>query len=425
MIAYTHYPTDPRCRREAMLAASAGWEVHFFALSRAGRPATRRVDGITLHELPLARYRGASSSAYIMSYLRFLWLAARAVTGRHRRRRFGIVHVNTMPDFMVAAAQLARATGAKVILDIHDVMPEIYMSKFGVGSSHWKIRLIRAIEVLSARLADAVLTAEHPKRDLLVEHGIPREKITVLLNLPDEAFFGRAADPSATDTSAAADAAGAPAKGTPSAGTPAAGRSAAGAASPCAEDFRLVYHGTIAHRLGVDLVVRAVKLLERSHPRLRLKIFGEGDQLPALARLVGDLRLGDRVTLSGRFQPVEELIPLLSSSHLGVLATRTGPGTHYMLPTKLIEYLVLGVPALVVPTHTVRHYFGHESPLYIPEATAEAVAGRIAWAAGAYADVRTETARVRERFMEQYRWQTHKQVYLDLLDDLMSNRTRT
>lgn len=172
-------------------------------------------------------------------------------------------------------------------------------------------------------------------------------------------------------------------------------------------------------------MIRARKLLEKSHPQLRLQVYIEEDQLPELVRLVQDLGLGDRIAPPGRFQPIEELIPMLSTSHLGVLPTRTDAGTHYMLPTKPIEYLVLGVPSLVVPTRTVRYYFGEESPHYIPEATPEAVAGRIAWAVEAYAEVRAAAAGIRERFMDQYRWTSHKQVYLDLLEDLMSNRTRT
>ncbi len=42
MVAYTHYQTDPRCRREATLAAQAGWDVHFYALSQDGSARTGR-----------------------------------------------------------------------------------------------------------------------------------------------------------------------------------------------------------------------------------------------------------------------------------------------------------------------------------------------------------------------------------------------
>lgn len=71
MVAYTHYQTDPRCRREATLAAGADWDVHFYALSKDGKSQIQQVEGITLHELPMPRYRGASSSSYLLSYVRF------------------------------------------------------------------------------------------------------------------------------------------------------------------------------------------------------------------------------------------------------------------------------------------------------------------------------------------------------------------
>jgi len=174
MVVFTHYQTDPRCCREATLTADAGCDVHFYTLSKDGKTKIQQVEGIILQELPMPRFRGASSSSYLLSYVRFLLLAYWAVQRDHLQRRFDIVHVNTMPDFRVAVDLLPRLLGTKVILDIHDVMPEIYMIKFQVPDSPWKIRLIRGrIEVLSARWAHSVLTAEHPKGELLKEYGIP------------------------------------------------------------------------------------------------------------------------------------------------------------------------------------------------------------------------------------------------------------
>jgi hypothetical protein len=97
-----------------------------------------------------------------------------------------LIHVNTMPDFMVLCALWPRVVHRlPVILDIHDTMPEIFAEKFGVGSNHWKIRFLRWQEVMSTRFATAVVTSEHTKAALLARHGVRAEKITVLLNLPD------------------------------------------------------------------------------------------------------------------------------------------------------------------------------------------------------------------------------------------------
>jgi len=394
MVAYTHYMTDPRCRREAALAAGAGWEVDFYALSPDGRGRTTRVEGVTLHQLPMGRYRGGSAAAYLLSYLRFLLLASGAVLGRHLRRPFAIVHVNTMPDFMVLTALGPRLLGAKVLLDVHDVMPEIYMTKFGVPATHWKIRLIKAMEVASARLAHHVLTAEHPKLELLARHGVPRDKLSVLLNLPDDRVFSLQCPLRE------------PALLVP------------GGPSPEAE-FRLIYHGTVAHRLGLDQAIAAVAALAPRWPGLRLQIFGDGDQLPALHEQATKLGVADRVWFSDRFQPIEEIIPAIRSAHLAVIPTRPGPSTDYMLPTKLLEYLSCGVPALVTPTLTVHHYFGDTHPLFLDDPGGPNLAARIVWARENYGEVTALARGLQESFFAEWNWSTHKTGYLELLERLL------
>jgi len=333
MVAYTHYQTDPRCRREATLAAESGWDVHFYALSKDGAARTSPIEGITLHELAMPRYRGGSPVAYVISYLRFLLLASWSVQSHHIKARYDVVHVNTMPDFMVATALLPRLFGAKVILDIHDVMPEIYMTKFRVPKTHWKIRLIKAIEVLSTRVAHKVLTAEHPKGELLVEHGVPEEKIQVLLNLPDDKLFVPQfifSDPQLKAENS---------------------------------EFRLIYHGTIAHRLGLDNAVGALNILKDEIPGARIQLFGDGDQLQDLHDQTRGFQLEDRVWFSDKFLPIEEVIPAIKRAHLAVIPTRHEVSTDYMLPTKLLEYLAFGIPSVFTPTKTVRYYFGDQHPL--------------------------------------------------------------
>jgi len=287
-----------------------------------------------------------------------------------------------------AVGEALCAYGAKVILDIHDVMPEIYMTKFGLAGDHWKIRLLRWVEIASARLAHRVLTAEHPKAQLLATHGIPAEKIEVLLNLPDDEIF----PPQFVL------------------------RSTTG--NDLAEEFRLIYHGTVTHRLGLDQVVAALPLLAESIPRLRFQILGEGDQLPELHRQVSQLGLTETVWFSNRFRPIEHLIPSIQEAHLAVLPTRHTVSTDYMLPTKLLEYLVFGIPAIFTPTLTVRHYFGQNHPLYLEATDTRAIAAKIIWIKENYAEAKRLTAGLQDAFFEKYQWSRHKQVYLDLLSRL-------
>ncbi|MBU8869998.1 MAG: glycosyltransferase family 4 protein [Gemmatimonadales bacterium] len=392
MVAYTHYMTDPRCRREATLAVEGGWDVHFFALSSDGRARTSTVEGITLHELPMPRYRGGSAAAYVLSYLRFFILAKWNVFEHHLRNRFDVVHVNTMPDFMVGTAILPRLLGAKVILDIHDVMPEIYMTKFRVSEDHWKIRLIKFIEVMSTKVAHAVLTAEHPKGELLVRHGVPKEKIQVLLNLPDDSLF------------------------TPQFTLPDPALAAPATDPDC--EFRLIYHGTIAHRLGLDNAIGALGLIRREIPGAKLKLFGDGDQLAYLHRQAEETGLGDRVWFSDGFMPIEQVIPSIKEAHLAVIPTRHEISTDFMLPTKLLEYLAFGIPSVFTPTKTVRHYFGNDHPLFINDPTPKETADKIRWVRNNYGEAKRLTAELQESWFSRYYWPKHKLGYLRLLESL-------
>lgn len=390
MVAYTHYQTDPRCRREATLAATHGWNVHFYALSQDGNSRTIQTEGITLHEMAMPRYRGSKPVAYVLSYLRFLFLASAAVQSHHRKDKFHVVHVNTMPDFMVLTGLLPRLSGAKIILDVHDVMPEIYMTKFKVNEKHWKIRLIKFIEVMSARLAHSVLTAEHPKGELLVRHGVPEEKIQVLLNLPDDKHFVPQytfADPNLMGQNPD-------------------------------QEFRLIYHGTIAHRLGLDHALNAVNLIREDIPGAKLKFFGDGDQVPELLDLRAKLQLEDRVWFSDGFKPIEEVIPSIKEAHLAVIPTRHEISTDYMLPTKLLEYLAFGIPAVFTPTKTVRHYFGDDHPLFIHDPSPEHTADKIRWVRDNYEQAKKLTAELQDSWFSRYHWPRHKMSYIALLDRL-------
>ncbi len=385
MIAYTHYLSDPRVRREAEALAARGDEVEFFCLRRAGEPSRQELAGVKIRRLPVDRYRGGSSALYIASYFQFFFAALFAVSIAHLRRPFDLVHSNNMPDFMAYTGLLPRLAGRPLIHDIHDTMPEIYQGKFGVDSQHPLIRMLKLQERMAGRLASKVLTSEHTKRDALIEHGLPASKIEVLLNLPDPAIFPLV---SASENAARADG-----------------------------YFRLVFHGTLAERLGVDIAMRAVAKLGDRIPNLRLDVIGDGDHRPALIALRDQLDLGERVRFSDGFVPVESLPELLSGAQLAVVPTRVEISTRYMLATKLVEYAMLGIPAIVAPTHTIRYYFEDDQVAYFAPEDPEALAEMII-------ELHDDPARrlsLAERaadFFDEYHWDRHKLVYTELVDRL-------
>jgi glycosyltransferase involved in cell wall biosynthesis len=208
-------------------------------------------------------------------------------------------------------------------------MPELYADKF---TSTWKalaVRLLLAEERLSAWLADRVLAVHEPHRARLEKAGIPREKIGVVMNSPDPRIFTRRAT----------------------------------GALPRSEAFTLIYHGTVTHRLGLDIALHAMVLLRDRIASLRLLVLGVGDGLESVKSLAITLGLDEIVTFAS-VVPVGDLPEVLSQAAVGLVPNRASPATHLMLPGKLLEYAMFGIPVIAARLNTIQHYFDERAVRY-------------------------------------------------------------
>ncbi len=375
MIAYTHYLSDARPRRAAEALVARGDEVDFLSLGEEGSGSEEVLQGVRVVPLPVARYRGQRRARYLSSYGRFFAQGLREITRRHRHRRYDVVYAHTMPDLIVFTAAGARLRGARTVLDVHDTMPELYQSKFDLKPSHPWIRLLRAQERMSCSFADRVICVHEPHLELLVSRGVPRGKISVLMNLPDPKIFGEPGHPHPGADSARGQ--------------------------------RIVYHGTIARRLGPDLALEAFREIAADVPEARLEIYGAGDFGGRLAERIRELNLDGRVEFHNRRFRVDEVPGLIRGATVGVVPNREDAATAYMLPVKLLEYVYLGIPVVVPRLDTIRHYFGEDSvAFYRP--------GDLRDLAAALRALLTDPERRRAlthaaaRFYETFSWETMK-----------------
>ncbi len=384
MVAYTNYQYDPRPRREAEALVARGDTVDFISLSADSSEQEREFNGVRLHELAVNRYRGESSGSYLRTYLTFFLKAARKITALHLRNRFDIIQVHTMPDFMVFTAFLPRLLGAKVILDVHDLMPEAYMAKFGKSHKSLLIRLITMVERMSVGFADRAIAVHIPHREVLVQHGNSKRKFSILLNLPDPNVF-RKEIPRAVHRQG--------------------------------EPFRLIYHGIVTRRNGLETAIRAIDLARQSVP-VEMEIIGGGDDVPRLQRLVKELGLEGTVSLSGGYIPMDELMPHLSRAHFGLVTLLYDEVTRHMLPTKLLEYVSLGIPVAVARTETIQTYFDDDMVRYYTPGD-ETELARIIVELYQNPEERERLVSSAERFNTLYSWDNQKKDYYRLIDSLL------
>ncbi len=335
MIAYTQYATDARVRREAETLAAQGFNVRCLTNRIGATPNRFTLEGVEVHELDVPKYRGKSTAAYMRSYLRFLLASSTACLRLLVRGELDVVHVHNLPDFLVFAALVPRLAGSKVVLDIHDSVPETFAAKFSGRPLLHKALCFE--ERVSALVAHRVICVNHPQRDALMARGLRHSKTFISMNVPDPRIFaqqeGEAPQPVEPH-----------------------------------DTFDIVYHGTMAERLGVDLVIQAIALLRDRVPGLRLHLWGNGDDLSGFQLLARSLGLDDRIEFVPGGYPLHELPVRLRGMDVGVVGNRRSVACDLMLPVKLMEYVSLGIPAVVPRLKAIQHYFPeHMVAYYEPE----------------------------------------------------------
>lgn len=381
MVAFTHYATDTRVRGEAEALVDRGDTVEVICLRKNGEERVWTLNGVRLIQLSTGRYRGSSAMMYLVKYFLFFFLAFFLLASRHLKKPYQIIQIHTMPDFMVFVAIIPKLLGAKVVLDVHDLMPELYQSKFGLHKAHWLIRFITWIEQRSIGFADRAIAVHKPHLEALVSHGNPAEKFVILLNLPDPKIFSSRA--------------------------PAASRNDCG--------FTLLYHGTVARRHGLSVALQAMASLRGEIKDLKLRIVGDGDDFPRLINLAKELELTDCVSFSQGFVPIEELVPIILDADIGIVPILYDDFTRYMLPVKLLEYVALGKPVICSRTETIEAYFDDSMIQYFEPGNAAELAEHIR-VLYQDPDKRGRLIANAGRFNREHNWEQQKQLYYQLMD---------
>jgi glycosyltransferase involved in cell wall biosynthesis len=385
MIVQSYCPDDPRVAREAEALAARGTRVDVLCLRDRGQRVSEVVHGVRYLRLPIRRRRGGKAR-YFFEYAAFFFLGFAASTVLALRRRYDIFQAHNFPDVLVFCGIAHQMRGAKIVLDLHDLMPELFMAKFGLAPTSLPARLLRFQERLSYDFADLAITTSLAFERALLERSRDGKKLCLVHNSPDERLFPEPSAPAPRRV----------------------GR------------FQLIYNGVIAHRSGPDVALRALAIVRPEIPGVRLEFFGSGDTLEDCVRLARELSLEDIVAFHGQI-PFADMPPHIAEADLGIIPNRRNPFTSRNFPTRIFEFLRMRKPSVVAKTQGVVDYFDEDGLLYFEPGDERDLARAIL---EAYRDPE-KTRVLLERGLhvyERYRWETEKARYLRLLDDLARGR---
>jgi glycosyltransferase involved in cell wall biosynthesis len=387
ILLQSHYEIDIRVRRKAEALVSAGYDVDLLAVrSVYSKAKNYNLGGVNVYTLSLGRKRG-SRLRYAFEYFTFFFWSLYKVSVLMRKKHYAVIDINNLPDFLVFAAIYPKWKGAKLVLDMHEITPEFYISKYKIKADSWLVRLLQFVEKISFNFVHQVITINKPIEDLLVSRGLPRSKSTIIMNSVDEEFFKAAS--TSSDSSPTFDA---------------------------RPDFVMMYHGTITHIYGLDIAIEAFGMVHQDMPGAELWILGTGPEVSSLEQLARKLMLESKVKFVGLVRPIH--IPhWLKMCDVGILPTRQDVFLDLSSSGKLSEYVIMGKAVISSRLKTIRHYFSEDALAYFEPHNASDLGQQMT---SLYKDP-SRRARLAERAMEEYlpiRWGVMKQRYLRLMAEV-------
>jgi glycosyltransferase involved in cell wall biosynthesis len=315
MVTHSYYEEDPRVRREAEALVAAGRPVDVFALRRPDDPEREDVDGVHVVRLNVQRHQGSGLPTYVREYLSFMFRAAWAATRAHRRRRYALIQVHTLPDLLAAGGIPLRVAGVPLLLDLHEAMPEFFRIRFPRADNEVAQFLLLAQERLAIALAQQVLTVNEALRERLIKLGVPASKVAVVPNTPAIGRFDPSAHPQRRFMQDST--------------------------------LRLAYAGALSPIYELDVTLQALRTLRAERPDLpiTLDLYGRDFSEVPLVEQAAQLGLADRVRFHGRI-PLEDVPAALAAADVGIAPTRRSSFTDFSLSTKIFEYAAMDKPVV-------------------------------------------------------------------------------
>jgi glycosyltransferase involved in cell wall biosynthesis len=269
-----------------------------------------------------------------------------------------------------------------VILDIHDILPEFYVSKFGGSSNSLSFKALVLLEKLSIFVSDHVIIANHLWQQKLLSRSVGAEKCTTIVNYPDTRLFyprRKVRDD---------------------------------------EKFHLIYPGSLNAHQGLDLAIRAFAKVATRMGNAEFHIYGDGPSKQALIELSAKLGLVDRVIFHD-FLPTSQIAEIMADSDLAVVPKKASSSFgNEAASTKIMEFMAVGVPVIVSRTR-IDTYYHDSSRVKFFESDDESDLAACMLLLWSDRNLRQSLVSNGTRYVSDHSWEKDRQEYLRLIDSMV------
>jgi len=391
MVTFSPYPFDPRPRRAVDSLVGEGATIDLICLASDNSPRREALKNLNVLRVPLKHDR-RGKLGYFYRYAAFISLCSVILAWRTLARRYDLVYVHNMPDILVFCALVPKLFGAKVILDLHDPMPELLTTIFHVSPKSPSVAFLKFLEKWSIRRADLVVTVNIACQRIFSARSCRKEKIAVVMNSPDGKIFPFHA---ARQSDAKSNREGQP--------------------------FVIMYHGSLVERNGLEVAIDALEQVRKNSPSIELRIYGaKTDFLDRMMEKVQDKNLQTAVKFFGP-KRLEELVGAIESCDLGVIPNHRNAFTDINTPTRIFEYLALGKPVIAPSTAGILDYFDNGSLLFFEAGDAQDLARKIEYAVS-HPDECLEIARKAQQVYQDHTWERERETLVSRASGVLGRK---
>lgn len=271
------------------------------------------IDGIRVTRVPLFPSHSRSAIGRILNYLSFA--AAAAVYGSLKRGNADVAYVYHPPLTVgMAAAVIGFVHRMPFVYDIQDLWPDTLKST-GMVSNRYALGIVAKACRVVYRRAAAIVAQSPGFEKLLLDRGVPREKLHMVYNWCDEAALTVDGPTSALPAGME-------------------GR------------FNIVFAGNMGSAQALDAVLIAARDAHACDPRIQFVFVGDGVQVSHLQAMARAQALGDAVMFVPRM-PITEVGGILQAADALLVHLRDDPLFSITVPSKTQAYLFSGKPILM------------------------------------------------------------------------------
>lgn len=305
------------------------------------------------------------------------------------KSKYDVIHVHSVPDSEVFATIIPKILGTKIILDIHDIVPELYASKFGKGKDSGVFKVLHFIEKISIMFSDHVIIANHIWEKTLLSRSIKREKLSVFLNYPDKQYFLKSENSKKPEG--------------------------------IKNVIKIVYPGSLSWHQGIDVVLKALNKIRDYPLKFEFHIYGNGKEKQNLINLSNSLNL-KHIVFFKDLVPLQDVPSLLYDADIGIVPKRKEDSFgNEAFSTKILEFMSLGIPVVVSDTKIDKYYFKDDQVQFFKSGDIDDLAEKLLLLID-NKELRDTLVNNSFELLKTFNWEIHKLRYFEIVDKLCENK---